>query len=69
MGEDRPAFHDRYLITPDKEIIITHSINGWHDQGVTFATLSFGVYRAEAEELWSLNVGRNQNGVHVEEIK
>ena len=67
-GQDRPAFHDRYLITPDKEIIVTHSINGWHDHGVTFATLSYGVYRAEAEELWSLDVGSNKNGVHVEEI-
>ena len=37
-GQDKSSFHDRYLITPDKEIIITHSINGWHDQGVTFAT-------------------------------
>ena len=68
-GQDCPAFHDRYLITPEKEIIVTHSINGWHDHGVTFAMLSFGVYRAEAEELWSLNVGRNNNGVLVEEIK
>ena len=68
-GRDRPAFHDRYLITPDREIIVTHSINGWHDHGVTFATLSYGVYRAEAEELWSLDVGCNKNGVHVEEIK
>ena len=68
-GQDRPAFHDRYLITPDKEIIVTHSINGWHDHGVTFATLSYGVYRAEAEELWSLNVGCNNNGVLVEEIE
>ena len=69
QGRDRPAFHDRYLITPDKEIIITHSINGWHDQGVTFATLSHGVYRAEAGELWSLNIGDNNNGIHVQEIK
>lgn len=68
-GKYRPAFHDRYMITPDKEIIITHSINGWHDHGVTFATLSYGVYRAEAEELWSLDVGHNTNGVYVEEIK
>ena len=68
-GQDRSAFHDRYLITPDKEIIITNSINGWHHHGVTFATLSYGVYRAEAEELWSLDVGRNNNGIHVEEIK
>ena len=68
-GEDRPAFHDRYLVMPDKEIIITHSINGWHDQGVTFATLPYGVYRAEAEELWSLNVGPNSKGVYVQEVK
>ncbi len=68
-GQDRPAFHDRYMITPDKEIIVTNSINGWHEHGVTFATLSYGVYRAEAEEFWSLNVGRNNNGVLVEEIK
>ena len=67
-GEDKPAFHDRYLITPDKEIIITHSINGWHDDGVTFAVLPYGVYRAQAEERWSLNIGDN-NGVHVQEIK
>ena len=70
QGLDRPAFHDRYLITPDQEIIITHSINGWHDQGVTFAVLPYGVYRAEAEELWSLNIGDNDNnGIHVREIK
>ena len=69
QGEDRPAFHDRYLVMPDKEIIITHSINGWHDQGVTFATLPYGVYRAEAEELWSLNLGQNSNGVYVQEVK
>ena len=67
-GEDKPAFHDRYLITPAKEIIITHSINGWYDDGVTFAVLPYGVYRAQAEELWSLNIGDN-NGVHVQEIK
>ena len=69
QGHDRPAFHDRYLIAPDQEIIITHSINGWHDQGVTLATLPYGVYRAEAEELWSLNIGDNNNGIHVQEIK
>ena len=66
-GVDKPAFHDRYLSTPDKEIIITHSINGWHDDGATFAVLPYGVYRAHAEELWSLNIGDN-NGVHVQEI-
>jgi hypothetical protein len=68
-GEDTPAFHDRYLIIPGEEIIITHSINGWHDDGVTFATLPYGVYQAQAQELWSLNIGDNSNGVHVREIK
>ena len=68
-GQDKASFHDRYLITPDKEIIITHSINGWHDQGVTFATLPYEVYRAEAEELWSMNMGHNSNGVYVREVK
>ena len=68
-GEDKPAFHDRYLIIPDKEIIITHSINGWHVHGVTFATLPYGVYEAQVQELCSLNIGDNSNGVHVREIK
>ena len=69
QGQDKPSFHDRYLITPDREIIITHSVNGWHDQGVTFAALPYGVYRAEAEQLWALNVGHNSNGVRVQEVK
>ena len=33
------GFHDRYLITPEREILITHSLNGWHKDGVTFARL------------------------------
>ena len=66
-GQDKPSVHDRCLITPDKEIIITHSINGWHDDGVTFATLPYGVYRARAEELWSMNIGYN-NGVQIREV-
>ena len=52
----KSGFHDRYLITPEREIIITHSINGWLKDGVTFASLSYGVYRAEAEQLWSMDV-------------
>ena len=52
----RRGFHDRYLITPEREIIITHSINGWRKDGVTFASLPYGVYRAEAEQLWSMEV-------------
>ncbi len=54
--DHKPGFHDRYLITPEREIIITHSINGWLKDGVTFAGLPYGVYRAEAEQLWSMDV-------------
>ena len=50
----RPAFHDRYLITPQRETLFTHSLNGWARDGVTFATLPYGVYRAEAMHFWSL---------------
>ena len=52
---ERRGFHDRYLITPRREIIITHSLNGWHSQGVTFASLPYDVYRAEAERLWLID--------------
>ena len=51
------GFHDRFLITPRRELIITHSFNGWHNHGVTFASLPYDVYRAEAERLWSMDVG------------
>ena len=64
----RPAFHDRYLITPDGETLITNSVNGWGKYGVTFDSHPHGVYRAEAEQHWSLNVGANRNGVLVEEV-
>ena len=66
--DGRPAFHDRYLITPDVETLITNSVNGWDKYGVTFDSRPYGVYRAEAEQLWSLNVGANGNGVMVEEV-
>ena len=56
VRDDRPGFHDRYLITPEHEIVITHSFNGWPN-GVTFASHPYGVYRAEAEQLWSMEVG------------
>ena len=52
---ERRGFHDRYLITPKREIIITHSFNGWQRDGVTFASLPYDVYRAEAERLWSID--------------
>ena len=51
------GFHDRYLITPKREIIITHSFSGWHKDGVTFASLPYDVYRADAERLWNMDVG------------
>ena len=63
-----PAFHDRYLITPTREVLITHSANGWDADGVTFVSLPYGVYRAEAERLWSMNIGSSAAGVNVEEL-
>ena len=67
--DDRSAgFHDRYLITPRREIIMTHSINGWHKDGVTFARLPYDVYRAEAERLWSMDVGSETSDLLVREI-
>ena len=65
---NRPGFHDRYLITPKREIIITHSLKGWHRDGVTFASLPYDVYRAEAERLWSMDVGSVAASLFVREI-
>lgn len=67
-GKFKPAFHDRYLITPGKEVIITHSINGWNSDGVTFATIPYGLYRDESEWLWSLGIGQESNPILVIEI-
>lgn len=64
----RCRFHDRYLITPDREILITHSLNGWHKDGVTFARLPYNIYRAEAESLWSMDIGSKTTNLYVEEI-
>lgn len=66
-GDGMPAFHDRYLITPAGETLITNSVNGWGKRGVTFSTCSHGVYRAEAEKLWFSPVGGNGNDVLVTE--
>ena len=70
LSRDRrtAGFHDRYLITPRREIIITHSINGWHKDGVTFASFPYDVYRAEAERLWSMDVGSPTADLLVREI-
>ena len=63
------GFHDRYLITPRREIIITHSLNGWPKDGVTFAGLPYGIYRAEAESLWAMAVGGTTTRLLVREIR
>ena len=63
-----PGFHDRFLITPRREIMISHSINGWHNHGVTFVSLPYDVYRAEAERLWSMDVASPTAELLVSEI-
>ena len=65
---ERREFHDRYLITPERETIITHSLNGWDSQGVTFASLPYDVYRAEAERLWSIDPNSGTADLLVREI-
>ena len=65
----QPGFHDRYLITPDREILITNSFNGWRKHGVTFVSLPYGVYRAEAERLWAMDVASASTSLCVEEIR
>ena len=67
-GRGDPAIHDRYLITPAGETIITNSVNGWAKDGVTFHTSPYEVYRAETENLWSLHLGVSGNGVLVREV-
>lgn len=57
-GRILPAFHDRYLITPDGETLITNSVNGWDKDGVTFHSSPYGAYRAETEGLWYSGIGK-----------
>ena len=66
--KEKSAFHDRYLITPAGETVITLSLNGWHRYGVTFIRAPFGVYRAEAEKLWATEIGVSGDELRVEEI-
>ena len=70
LKQDRstPGFHDRYLITPEREILITHSLNGWPEGGVTFARLPYDIYRAQAKSLWSMDIGSNNTDFFAEEI-
>lgn len=51
---ERRCLHDRYLITPAREILMTNSLHRWGRLGVTFVSLPYGTYRAEAERLWGL---------------
>lgn len=57
-GRTLPGFHDRYLITPDGETLITNSVNGWDTDGVTFHSSPYGVYKAETEEMWFSGIGK-----------
>lgn len=70
LKQDRktPGFHDRYLITPEREILITHSLNGWPEAGVTFIRLPYDIYRARAESLWRMDIESNTTDFFVQEI-
>ena len=68
QGTAKRGFHDRYLITPKREFVITHSINGWPKDGVTFAALPYEIYRAEAERLWKMDIGSTVTDLLVREI-
>ena len=65
---DRRALHDRYLVADETEVIMTNSFNGWSTGGVTFFKLPFGVYRAEAEKLWAMDIGTTVEGISVREV-
>ena len=56
--------HDRYLITHDREILITNSFNGWRTHGVTFVGLSDRIYSPQAERLWEMEIGKSDDGIH-----
>ena len=67
-SDERGCFHDRYLITPTREILMTNSFNGWNKYGVTLVSLPYGVYRAEAEELWAKDPEVSDSDILVREI-
>ena len=62
------VLHDRYLITHDREILITHSLNGWRTHGVTFVGLSHRIYSPQAERLWEMEIGKSGDGTDVSEV-
>ena len=67
-NEHEAVFHDRYLITGDMEMLVSNSFTGWGKDGVTFVSLPYGVYRAEAEKWWSLGPGMTPDGILVHEV-
>ena len=67
-SDERGCFHDRYVITPGHEVLMTNSFNGWNRFGVTFVSLPYGVYRAEAERLWAKEPDTPTSDVLVREI-
>ncbi len=67
-SDERGCFHDRYLITPAREVLMTNSFNGWNRFGVTFVSLPYGVYRAEAERLWAVDPGAAASDILVREL-
>ena len=70
QDKESPGFHDRFLITPSREVIITNSINGWRKYGVTFTSLPRGldIYRAKTEKLWSIERDSTNAPLFVQEI-
>ena len=67
-SEFESALHDRYLVTAHKEILISNSFNGWRKDGVTFVSLPYGVYRAQAQKWWSLDPEMMHKGILVHEV-
>ncbi len=67
-GDGKSAFHDRFLITPKREVLITNSVSGWAGDGVTFSSQSEGVYRADAERFWEMDLKSGTADAYVEEL-
>ena len=66
--DGKSMFHDRFLITPKREVLITNSVSGWASDGVTFSSQSEGVYRADAERFWEMDLRSGTADAHVEEL-
>ena len=67
--DNGPGFHDRYLVTPTCEVLMTHSLNGWPTDGVTFDRVPYNIYRAEAVRLWNMSAGSSTTDLEVREIR